>query len=52
MRTAIPKNEGMSMNAQAKFFGPVHEKYHLCEQRMIWRGCTFEQSNCLYQLCD
>ena len=29
------------MNAQAKILGPVHEKFHKCEQRMIWRGCTF-----------
>ena len=32
------------MNALAKSFGLVHEKYHICEQRMIWPGCTFAQS--------
>ena len=34
------KKEGMKMKAQAKFLGPVHITYQICEQRMIWRGCT------------
>ena len=32
------------MNALAKILGLVHEKYHICEQRMIWRGSTSAQS--------
>ena len=40
----ICEHEGMRMKAQAIILGPVHEKYHICEQRIIWRGCTFAQS--------
>ena len=32
------------MKDQAKFLGPVHITYQICEQRMIWRGWTLAQS--------
>ena len=32
------------MKPQAKFLGPVHETYQICEQRMFWRGFTLAQS--------
>ena len=40
----IFKNEGTWMKSQAKILRPDHEKYHICEQRIVWRGYTFVQS--------
>ena len=41
------KTEGMWIKALAKILGTVHEKYHICEQRMIWRGCIAQSRQSL-----
>ena len=43
----ISKTEGMWIKALAKILGTVHEKYHICEQRMIWRGCIAQSRQSL-----